>query len=140
MNLNSWQQHRLTPQRQCRLVRQSVALIALLWATLSNAQTAHLAADTSAPAAAAVSSKVDTQREAEIATVDIESTIRGNPEQPKTIYVLPWQESVARIKMNGDEPESTETADQPLDRDDFLRFINANQTTAGDSESPQSKQ
>lgn len=63
-----------------------------------------------------------------MATVEIESTISGNAEQPKTIYVLPWQDSVARIKMNGDD-ENTATDDvQPLDREEFLRFIQATDT------------
>ena len=60
-----------------------------------------------------------------IATVEIESTISGNAEQPKTIYVLPWQESVARIKMNNDDDEAVTSESQPLDREEFLRFIQA---------------
>ncbi|HAT43120.1 MAG TPA: hypothetical protein DCS87_15535 [Rheinheimera sp.] len=60
-----------------------------------------------------------------IATVEIESTISGNAEQPKTIYVLPWQESVARIKMNNDDDEALTSETQPLDREEFLRFIQA---------------
>lgn len=60
-----------------------------------------------------------------IATVEIESTISGNAEQPKTIYVLPWQESVARIKMNSDDDEALTSESQPLDREEFLRFIQA---------------
>ncbi len=144
-------------KRQAQGVSTLVALMALLWAALGQAQTApgvakpsesvvtdtltHTATqtltDSGTPAGTA---SADTRRDSAIATVDIESTIRGNPEQPKTIYVLPWQDSVARIKMSGDEAEPTEAEQQPLDRDDFLRFINANQNTASDSESPQSKQ
>lgn len=60
-----------------------------------------------------------------VATVEIESTISGNAEQPKTIYVLPWQESVARIKMNNDDDEAVTSESQPLDREEFLRFIQA---------------
>lgn len=135
-------------KRQAQGVRTFVALMALLWATLGQAQTAPGAATPSEPvvtdsgtsAQPVATASADTRRDTAIATVDIESTIRGNPEQPKTIYVLPWQDSVARIKMNGDEAEPTEAEQQPLDRDDFLRFINANQNTASDSESPQSKQ
>lgn len=148
-------------KRQAQGVSTFVALMALLWAALGQAQTApgvakpsesvvtdtvtdtlshtatHTLTDSGTPAGTA---SADTRRDTAIATVDIESTIRGNPEQPKTIYVLPWQDSVARIKMSGDEAEPTEAEQQPLDRDDFLRFINANQNTASDSESPQSKQ
>jgi hypothetical protein len=58
-------------------------------------------------------------------TVVIESTITGNQEQPKTIYVLPWQDSVARIKMPAAEKPKTENATKPLDREQFLRFIQA---------------
>lgn len=60
-----------------------------------------------------------------IATVEIESTISGNAEQPKTIYVLPWQDSVARIKMNNDDDDAVTNESQPLDREEFLRFIQA---------------
>lgn len=58
-------------------------------------------------------------------TVVIESTITGNQEQPKTIYVLPWQDSVARIKMPAAERPKTDNATKPLDREQFLRFIQA---------------
>lgn len=70
-------------------------------------------------------------------TVVIESTITGNQEQPKTIYVLPWQDSVARIKMPAAEPPITPQATQPLDREQFLRFIQAQPALSapkGDSE------
>lgn len=63
-----------------------------------------------------------------MATVEIESTISGNAEQPKTIYVLPWQDSVARIKMNGDDEDTATDDAQPLDREEFLRFIQATDT------------
>lgn len=151
-------------KRQAQGVSTLVALMALLWAVVGQAQTApgvatpsepvetdtltdtlthtatHTLTDSGTSAQPAATASADTRHDSAIATVDIESTIRGNPEQPKTIYVLPWQDSVARIKMNGDEAEPTEAEQQPLDRDDFLRFINANQNTASDSESPQSKQ
>ncbi len=143
-------------KRQAQGVSRLFTLTALLWAAMSQAQTApaaakpsepvvtdtasHTLTDSGTPAQPAATASADTRPDTAIATVDIESTIRGNPEQPKTIYVLPWQDSVARIKMNGDEAEPTEAEQQPLDRDDFLRFINANQNTASDSESPQSKQ
>lgn len=58
-------------------------------------------------------------------TVVVESTITGNQEQPKTIYVLPWQDSVARIKMPATGQIQPDRVVKPLDREQFLRFIQA---------------
>ncbi len=59
------------------------------------------------------------------ARVDISTTISGNQEQPRTLYVLPWQESIAQIRIAA--PGVTAKAEplQPLDRQPFLRFIAA---------------
>lgn len=84
---------------------------------------------------AAESRKVKTGEVAE--TVVIESTITGNQEQPKTIYVLPWQDSVARIKMPAAERPKTQHAPKPLDREQFLRFIQAQPLLAPTSQSGQ---
>lgn len=56
-------------------------------------------------------------------TVQVESTISGNPEQPKTIYVLPWQNPVSVIRIPGQSLPVVSTAASPLDRQQFLRFI-----------------
>jgi hypothetical protein len=57
--------------------------------------------------------------------VDISTTISGNQQQPRTLYVLPWQDSIAQIRIAA--PGITVPADtiQPLDRQQFLRFIEA---------------
>ena len=75
-----------------------------------------------------VAQQTTTPSKEPVATVEIESTISGNAEQPKTIYVLPWQDSVARIKMNSDDEEAVTSESQPLDREEFLRFIQAADT------------
>lgn len=57
------------------------------------------------------------------ADVQVESTIRGNQEQPKTIYVLPWQAPVSVIRIPGQPLLQEPTTVSPLDRQQFLRFI-----------------
>lgn len=56
-------------------------------------------------------------------TVVIESTITGNLEQPKTIYVLPWQDSLAPVQMPAAVKNNGKEQTKPLDREQFLRFI-----------------
>ncbi|MDP5135289.1 hypothetical protein [Rheinheimera baltica] len=56
-------------------------------------------------------------------TVKLESTISGNQEQPKTIYVLPWQSPVSVIRVPGQSLATEEAVLSPLDRQQFLRFI-----------------
>lgn len=55
--------------------------------------------------------------------VELESTISGNQEQPKTIYVLPWQSPVSVIRIPGQPLQEEQAAVSPLDRQQFLRFI-----------------
>ena len=55
--------------------------------------------------------------------VQVESTISGNQEQPKTIYVLPWQSPVSVIRIPGEPLTQQAPALSPLDRQQFLRFI-----------------
>ncbi|WP_445769565.1 hypothetical protein [Rheinheimera sp.] len=55
--------------------------------------------------------------------VQVESTISGNQEQPKTIYVLPWQQPVGQIRIPASELAVTPPQVSPLDRQQFLRFI-----------------
>lgn len=57
--------------------------------------------------------------------VDITTTISGNQEQPRTLYVLPWQDSIAQIRIPAPDITVTEQPLQPLDRQQFLRFIAA---------------
>ena len=57
--------------------------------------------------------------------VDISTTISGNQEQPRTLYVLPWQDSIAQIRIPAPNITVAEQPLQPLDRQQFLRFIEA---------------
>jgi hypothetical protein len=61
-------------------------------------------------------------------TVQLESTISGNQEQPKTIYVLPWQSPVSVIRIPGQPLDSEQITLSPLDRQQYLRFIAIQQT------------
>ena len=56
-------------------------------------------------------------------SVQIETTISGNQEQPKTIYILPWQSPVSVIRIPGQPLAQQQTVLSPLDRQQFLRFI-----------------
>ena len=72
-------------------------------------------------------------------TVVIESTITGNQEQPKTIYVLPWQDSLAPVEMPAAAKSSAKEQAKPLDREQFLRFIKSQpQRTQTDAAATQS--
>ncbi len=57
--------------------------------------------------------------------VEISSTITGNQEQPRTLYVLPWQDSIAQIRIPAPTVQVAPEPIQPLDRQHFLRFIQA---------------
>lgn len=61
-------------------------------------------------------------------TVQLESTISGNQEQPKTIYVLPWQSPVSLIRIPGQPLQLQTPTVSPLDRSQFLRFIAVQQS------------
>lgn len=56
-------------------------------------------------------------------TVQLETTISGNQEQPKTIYILPWQNPVSVIRIPGQPLTNPVPPVSPLDRQQFLRFI-----------------
>lgn len=70
-------------------------------------------------------------------TVELQSTISGNQEQPKTIYILPWQSPVALIRVPGKPLEVQQAGVSPLDRQQFLRFI---AVQSGTSQQPVSEQ
>jgi hypothetical protein len=57
------------------------------------------------------------------ATVQLETTISGNQEQPKTIYILPWQSPVSLIRIPGQPLQAERASLSPLDRQQFLRFV-----------------
>ena len=62
-------------------------------------------------------------------SVQLESTISGNQEQPKTIYVLPWQQPVGQIRIPPSSLALPQMQVSPLDRQQFLRFIAVQQGT-----------
>lgn len=64
-------------------------------------------------------------RSADTVQVNISTTISGNQEQPRTLYVLPWQDSIAQIRIPAPELNVAPPPIQPLDRQQFLRFIEA---------------
>ncbi|HEY0921256.1 MULTISPECIES: hypothetical protein [Rheinheimera] len=68
--------------------------------------------------------------------VQVESTISGNQEQPKTIYVLPWQSPVSVIRIPGEPLTQQAPALSPLDRQQFLRFIAVQQGNQAGAATP----
>uniref|UniRef100_A0A486XI16 Uncharacterized protein n=1 Tax=Rheinheimera sp. BAL341 TaxID=1708203 RepID=A0A486XI16_9GAMM len=62
--------------------------------------------------------------------VQIETRVTGNPEQPKTIFILPWQSPVSVIRIPGQPLPQQLPALSPLDRQQFLRFIALQQTNS----------
>lgn len=66
---------------------------------------------------------INAQAQQAESTVQVQSTISGNQEQPKTIYVLPWQSPVSVIRIPGQSLDAMQPTLSPLDRQQFLRFI-----------------
>lgn len=72
--------------------------------------------------------------------LNIESTVQGSQEQPKTIYVLPWQQPVGQIRIPPSTLPLAKQSVSPLDRQQFLRFIavqHATVTTRSTQPDPQ---
>ncbi|WP_019674981.1 hypothetical protein [Arsukibacterium perlucidum] len=65
------------------------------------------------------------RQQAATVQVDISTTISGNQQQPRTLYVLPWQDSIAQIRIPAPDIKVAPEPIQPLDRQQFLRFIEA---------------
>lgn len=61
--------------------------------------------------------------EPEPETVKLSTTISGNQEQPKTIYIVPWQTPVSVIRIPAATLPEAKATVSPLDRQQFLRFI-----------------
>lgn len=64
---------------------------------------------------------------AQQAVMTLRSTVKGNQEQPKILYIVPWQ---AAPKTEFDYKPDARLLDsvfEPVDRDEFLREINYRQ-------------
>lgn len=72
---------------------------------------------------AKTTTKPAVKADASAATVQLQTTISGNQEQPKTIYILPWQNPVSVIRIPGQPLTPSTPSVSPLDRQQFLRFI-----------------
>lgn len=105
-----------------------VYLSLILLSGLSQAQQADVAQPAikvEQPGQAGPQKPVTTRRPAATVQVDIRTTISGNQEQPRTLYVLPWQDSIAQIRIPAPGINVAQEPIQPLDRQQFLRFIQA---------------
>lgn len=55
--------------------------------------------------------------------ITLRSTVKGNQEQPKVMYVLPWQSAdPVQIEYQPDNQWLGEVFD-PVDRDEFIREL-----------------
>lgn len=61
--------------------------------------------------------------QAEEATVSLHSTVSGNQEQPKVMYIVPWQQPAAAEFDYALHNSITEELFVPLDRDVFVREL-----------------
>lgn len=64
---------------------------------------------------------------AQPAVMTLRSTVKGNQEQPKVLYIIPWQ---AAPKTDFDYKPDARLLDsvfEPVDRDEFLREIDYRQ-------------
>lgn len=75
---------------------------------------------------------------AEPETVKLRTTISGNQEQPKTIYILPWQTPVSIIRIPAQQLPEHDKSVSPLDRQQFLRFIAVQSATVSLQTKPDS--
>jgi len=56
-------------------------------------------------------------------TVELESTFKGNQEQPKVLYIVPWQKIPAPEPFYQPLESLVEESFELLDRDEFKRAI-----------------
>ncbi|MDX1676426.1 hypothetical protein [Arsukibacterium sp.] len=99
----------------------SCALCLLLMSTSQAQQVTDAAAQPPQPAP----SQMPSAASRPAVEVNISTTISGNQQQPRTLYVLPWQDSIAQIRIPAPDIQVPPEPIQPLDRQQFLRFIEA---------------
>ena len=64
---------------------------------------------------------------AEDGVITLRSTVKGNQEQPRVMYVLPWQEAESmEVEYRPDNQWLGEVF-TPVDRDEFIRELNYRQ-------------
>ena len=61
--------------------------------------------------------------QAEEASLVLESRITGNQEQPKVLYLVPWQSGTGAEQLNLPLDSPDEPLFEPVRRDEFLRQL-----------------
>jgi len=56
-------------------------------------------------------------------TIELESTFKGNQEQPKVLYIVPWQKIAAPEAFYQPLESLVDESFELLDRDEFRRVI-----------------
>ena len=56
-------------------------------------------------------------------TIELESTFKGNQEQPKVLYIVPWQKVAAPEAFYQPLERLVDESFELLDRDEFRRVI-----------------
>lgn len=59
--------------------------------------------------------------------VNLESTVTGNQEQPKVLYIVPWKAPDGPDSLYQNFNSQLETLFEPVERDSFVREMNMNQ-------------
>lgn len=77
------------------------------------------------------------QLSADEPVVTLQSTVSGSQEQPRVMYIVPWQEpGAAHIDYDLDN-RLVEEVFAPIDRDEFVRELNFRlQLNAGNAKQP----
>lgn len=63
---------------------------------------------------------------AEQPVVNLESTVTGNQEQPKVMYIMPWQAPDGPDSLYQDFDSQMGSLFDPVERDSFVREMNMN--------------
>lgn len=64
---------------------------------------------------------------AQQAVMTLRSTVKGNQEQPKVLYIIPWQSAPKTDFNYKPDARLLGSVFEPVDRDEFLRAINYRQ-------------
>lgn len=61
---------------------------------------------------------------AQEAVMTLRSTVKGNQEQPKVLYIIPWQSAPKTVFDYKPDTRLLDSVFAPVERDEFLREIN----------------
>ena len=68
--------------------------------------------------------------------VNLGTTVTGNQEQPKVLYIIPWQNAQRSETLQGSMDSTLDDVFMLVDRNELKREINAIETLLPDTQSP----